>query len=164
MPLLNILIITKLIYGISHSHPIIRPTMPDNYSGHIKILAEALTFIGNNHHTSIKCGKCKTIYSDDLRDVQVVHIGTISAESLGILPMIYGTGELRHPLPCKTMLCEGDTNNLMVEVINFYVLLSLLKPVVIMLTLLPNMWIEYVSRIALRIEILVSRYINLFNV
>ena len=36
----------------------------------------------------------------------------MSAKSLGTLAMIYATDELQNPLPLKTMLCEGDMNNL----------------------------------------------------
>ena len=32
-------------------------------------------------------------------------------KSLGRLAMVYAIGELQNPLPPKTMLCEGDTNN-----------------------------------------------------
>ena len=35
----------------------------------------------------------------------------MSAKILGILAMVYAVGELKNPLSCKTMLCEGDINN-----------------------------------------------------
>ena len=39
----------------------------------------------------------------------------MSAKSLGTLAMIYATDELQNPLPLKTMLCEGDLNNLILR-------------------------------------------------
>ena len=36
---------------------------------------------------------------------------TISAKSLGTLPVIYAVDEQQNPLPRKTMLCGGDTNS-----------------------------------------------------
>ena len=35
----------------------------------------------------------------------------MSAKSLGTLPVIYAADEQQNPLPRKTMLFEGDTNN-----------------------------------------------------
>ena len=36
---------------------------------------------------------------------------TMSAKSLGTLPVIYAVDEQQNPLPRKTMLCGGDTNS-----------------------------------------------------
>ena len=36
---------------------------------------------------------------------------TMSAKSLGTLPVIYAVDEQQNSLPHKTMLCGGDTNN-----------------------------------------------------
>ena len=36
---------------------------------------------------------------------------TMSAKSLGTLPVIYTVDEQQNPLPRKTMLCGGDTNS-----------------------------------------------------
>ena len=36
---------------------------------------------------------------------------TMSAKSLGTLPVIYAVDEQQNPLPCKTMPCGGDTNS-----------------------------------------------------
>ena len=33
------------------------------------------------------------------------------AKSLGTLAMIHAIGDLKNPLPRKTMLCKGDMNN-----------------------------------------------------
>ena len=38
-------------------------------------------------------------------------IATMSAKSLGTLPVIYIVDELQNPLLCTTMLFEGDTNS-----------------------------------------------------
>ena len=35
----------------------------------------------------------------------------MSAKSLGTLPVIYAVDELQNPLPCTTMLFEGDRNS-----------------------------------------------------
>ena len=36
---------------------------------------------------------------------------TVSAKSLGTLPVIYAVDEQQNPFPRKTMLCGGDTNS-----------------------------------------------------
>ena len=36
---------------------------------------------------------------------------TMSAKSLGTLPVIYAVDEQQNPLPRKAMLCGGDTNS-----------------------------------------------------
>ena len=36
---------------------------------------------------------------------------TMPAKGLGTLPVIYALDELQNPLPCTTMLFEGDRNS-----------------------------------------------------
>ena len=43
--------------------------------------------------------------------VMEVALYTMSAKSLGTLPVIYAVGDLQNPLPRTTMLFEGDRNS-----------------------------------------------------
>ena len=43
----------------------------------------------------------------------------MSAKNLRTLAMIYATGELQNPLHRKRMLCEGNMNTLLVEMMYF---------------------------------------------
>ena len=61
------------------------------------------------HRNSAHWAPFLTLETNIREKVQSLH--TMSAKSLGTLPVIYVLDEQQNPLPRKTMLFEGDTNS-----------------------------------------------------
>ena len=64
-----------------------------------------------------KCSCNRKLFN--LLPTNIVRISTMSAKSLGTLPVIYAVDEQRNPIPRKTMLCGGDTNSTLGENVVF---------------------------------------------